>query len=259
MTILYGIPNCDTVKRARDWLATHGVEFEFHDFKKAGVPPDRLAAWVAAAQGHTTRAQSLATQAGDLAQVRQQYAREVMCRQAGIQFGDHGHEPRLVELSAEVSGPRVAAVTAWAAALARHDGTALMAVSSELESMGDRVAAADAAAHAAVAFRRQARRGATLTATARASRLVGECGARTLATTASSSPLQLSDREREVAVLVAQGWSSKQIAQHLVLSVRTVEGHLARMFTRLGLSGRAELARLIIESGRLPPSSGEQG
>ena len=49
MTTLYGIPNCDTVKRARDWLATHGVEYRFHDFKKQGVPADRLAAWVAAA------------------------------------------------------------------------------------------------------------------------------------------------------------------------------------------------------------------
>ena len=49
MTILYGIPNCDTVKRARDWLATRGVAFEFHDLRKAGVPADRLAAWVAAA------------------------------------------------------------------------------------------------------------------------------------------------------------------------------------------------------------------
>jgi len=49
MTTLYGIPNCDTVKRARDWLATHGVAFDFHDFKKSGVPADRLAAWVAAA------------------------------------------------------------------------------------------------------------------------------------------------------------------------------------------------------------------
>jgi Spx/MgsR family transcriptional regulator len=49
MTILYGIPNCDTVKRARDWLSAHGVACEFHDFKKAGVPADRLAAWVAAA------------------------------------------------------------------------------------------------------------------------------------------------------------------------------------------------------------------
>lgn len=49
MTILYGIPNCDTVKRARDWLATHGVAYDFHDFKKAGVPADRLQAWVDAA------------------------------------------------------------------------------------------------------------------------------------------------------------------------------------------------------------------
>ena len=47
--ILYGIPNCDTVKRARAWLVEHGVEHQFHDFKKAGVPPDRLDAWVAAA------------------------------------------------------------------------------------------------------------------------------------------------------------------------------------------------------------------
>ena len=39
---LYGIPNCDTVKRARTWLAEHGHDATFHDFKKAGVPPDRL-------------------------------------------------------------------------------------------------------------------------------------------------------------------------------------------------------------------------
>ena len=49
MAILYGIPNCDTVKRARAWLATHGVEFQFHDFKKQGVPAQRLKAWVTAA------------------------------------------------------------------------------------------------------------------------------------------------------------------------------------------------------------------
>jgi Spx/MgsR family transcriptional regulator len=49
MTTLYGIPNCDTVKRARDWLASHGVPHEFHDFKKAGVPAERLQAWVDAA------------------------------------------------------------------------------------------------------------------------------------------------------------------------------------------------------------------
>lgn len=46
---LYGIPNCDTVKRARAWLAGRGVEHAFHDFKRAGVPPERLDAWLCAA------------------------------------------------------------------------------------------------------------------------------------------------------------------------------------------------------------------
>jgi Spx/MgsR family transcriptional regulator len=45
-TTLYGIPNCDTVKRARAWLAEHGRDARFHDFKKQGVPADRLDAWI---------------------------------------------------------------------------------------------------------------------------------------------------------------------------------------------------------------------
>ncbi|MDP1528537.1 MAG: ArsC family reductase [Rhodoferax sp.] len=43
---LYGIPNCDTVKKARVWLVQHGVVFEFHDYKKAGIDRPRLEAWV---------------------------------------------------------------------------------------------------------------------------------------------------------------------------------------------------------------------
>ena len=46
--IVYGIPNCDSVKRARTWLAAQGVDHEFHDFKKAGVPASALDAWIAA-------------------------------------------------------------------------------------------------------------------------------------------------------------------------------------------------------------------
>ena len=49
MTTLYGIPNCDTVKKARAWLAERGIAHVFHDFKKQGVPPGRLQAWVDAA------------------------------------------------------------------------------------------------------------------------------------------------------------------------------------------------------------------
>jgi arsenate reductase (glutaredoxin) len=48
MISLYGIPNCDTVKTARAWLVTREIPHAFHDYKKQGVPPDRLAAWAGA-------------------------------------------------------------------------------------------------------------------------------------------------------------------------------------------------------------------
>jgi arsenate reductase len=44
---LYGIPNCDTVKKARNWLDQHGVAYAFHDYKKAGIDRARLEGWVA--------------------------------------------------------------------------------------------------------------------------------------------------------------------------------------------------------------------
>ncbi len=71
MIILYGISNCDTVKKARAWLTEHGQTYEFHDFKKHGVPPHKLALWAQAAgwekllnrQGTTWRKLDTAAQA----------------------------------------------------------------------------------------------------------------------------------------------------------------------------------------------------
>jgi Spx/MgsR family transcriptional regulator len=48
MITVYGIPNCDTVKKARVWLAEQGIETTFHDFKKQGVPAGELPAWLQA-------------------------------------------------------------------------------------------------------------------------------------------------------------------------------------------------------------------
>jgi len=45
---MYGIPHCDTVKKARLWLQDQGLACQFHDFKKDGVPPDALARWIQA-------------------------------------------------------------------------------------------------------------------------------------------------------------------------------------------------------------------
>ena len=71
MITLFGIPNCDTVKKARAWLTEHGVDYQFHDFKKQGIPQDRLNIWIAAAgwekvlnrKGTTWRKLDPATQA----------------------------------------------------------------------------------------------------------------------------------------------------------------------------------------------------
>ena len=49
MITVHGIPNCDTVKKARAWLTAQGLAHRFHDFKKDGVPPDALDEWLRAA------------------------------------------------------------------------------------------------------------------------------------------------------------------------------------------------------------------
>ena len=46
MITMYGIPNCDTIKKARTWLEAHKIEYAFHDYKKAGIDKARLEGWV---------------------------------------------------------------------------------------------------------------------------------------------------------------------------------------------------------------------
>jgi Spx/MgsR family transcriptional regulator len=70
--VVYGIPNCNTVKKARTWLDEQGLAFVFHDYKKQGVPVDRLDAWIKQVgwevlvnrQGTTWRQLDDATKAG---------------------------------------------------------------------------------------------------------------------------------------------------------------------------------------------------
>ena len=71
MITVYGIANCDTVKKARAWLTEHGVDYAFHDYKKQGVPAHLLGGWMAELgweklvnrQGTTWRKLDAATQA----------------------------------------------------------------------------------------------------------------------------------------------------------------------------------------------------
>ena len=171
-----------------------------------------------------------------------------MCLQTALAFGDRTGGPRLAELAGLVDGPRAALAARWAKALTAHDGDTLLEVSEGLASIGDLLAAGDAAAHAALAFDKQGRRGSRLTAGERAARIMRDCGATSPAARTVSSPLPLSAREREIATLVGEGLSNKQIAEALTMSVRTVEGHIYRACNKLGLAKRGELAAVISQS-----------
>ena len=217
------------------------------------LEPNRLlaTAWVAVGRGRITEAVDLVTEATEFARAHGQFAREVLCLQTAIQFGNNrNHTGRLDELARLVDSPRAFLVARWAAAQLARDGDALLAVSADFEAMGDRIGAADAAAHAADVFHSQNLRGSKLTASTRATQIITRCGATTPATRETASPLPLSKRERESATLVHDGLSNKEIADALTMSIRTVEGHIYRACNKLGLANRSELAELI---GQMTP------
>ena len=112
-------------------------------------------AWVVAGQGAVSEAIAISRAAAETARDNGQLAPEVMCLQTATQFGDRSTGPRLRELEAIVEGPRAGVAARFAEALHDLDGGELSAVSTAFEDMGDLIAAVDAAAHAAVAYRRQ--------------------------------------------------------------------------------------------------------
>ena len=150
------------------------------------------------------------------------------------------------ELESIVEGPRVGLAARFAAALRDGDAAELSSVSEEFERMGDLVAAVDAAAHAALAYRRQDIRGSALGCSTRAEALADQCGgASTPALRQASEPLPLTDREAEIVMLIGEGLSNRAVAERLTLSVRTVESHIYRAMLKTGTTSRDELVALL--------------
>jgi len=210
---------------------------------------DRLlaTAWAVAASGHLTRARKITCSAAEYARAHNQTGREVWCLQTALQFGDRTLADRSAAAAATVDGPRADAVARYARALADDDAVALAQVSLDFEAIGDLLAAMDASAQASLLHLQEGRRGAALTASGRAHRLAEACSAVSPALLAATSPVTLSPREREIVTLVSHGLSNRSIAEAITASVRTVEGHLYRVMSRLGVRNRAELATLIRE------------
>jgi DNA-binding CsgD family transcriptional regulator len=212
------------------------------------VEPDVVLArgWVAASEGAVSEGITLAREAAELAEAREQWAYEVLALHTAVRFGDRTAAGRLAELADQVDGPRASAAAVHAAALAAEDPDGLLAASERFEEMGDLLAALDAAAHAHAASRRRGDRAWARGAAGRAERLAEAAeAARTPAYLAVARPLPLTDREREIVNLAARGWTNRQIADRLVVSVRTVEGHLYRASAKLGVSDRTQLGDIL--------------
>ncbi len=218
------------------------------------VPPDYLfmqtawdlaTAWALAAGGALTEAIATARAAAEDARDRRQPTHELACLQAAAQWGDASCADRTRELADLLSIPLAAVVAQHTKALQADDGEGLLTASAQYRAIGDRATAADVAAQAAVAFSRGQQRKRALYAAALARELADACGG--LITPALRNPVEtpLTGREREIIELVATGLSNRDIADRLVMSVRTVEGHVYRACQRVGAQSRAELAAIL--------------
>ncbi len=152
----------------------------------------------------------------------------------------------LERIAAGTTSPLMAAMARHAKAAASRDGEELALVAEEFAGRGMLLLAAEALAQAAKCDGAAAPlRDRWL---ARAAHVLASCpGAATPLLSGIESPL--SDREAEIASLAAGGATSRQIAERLVLSARTVDNHLAAVYRRLGLSGRDELAAIFGRAG----------
>ncbi|MCX5041981.1 LuxR C-terminal-related transcriptional regulator [Aldersonia sp. NBC_00410] len=206
--------------------------------------------WLAAARGETTAAIAHMHVAAEAAGVASRFAVQADALFTAARFGDRTVAERLAELATAIDGETVQVQAAHAAGVAEQDGAALAAVAARWEGLGALLFAADAAAQAAAAYERVHERRDKTKVSGLAFRLAEQCDdARTPALRAEAHPLPLTGREREIASMVAQGLSNKKIAERLVVSVRTVEGHIYRACTKLDVPDRDGLAKAVQSAG----------
>ena len=214
-------------------------------------------AWVAASQGQVSSARELSGRAAAAARANGQWAREVLALQCSVQFGENATTvDRLDDLCVVVEGPRAATAARYARALSDRDAATLGELSHDFESMGDLLAAADAAGQASALHSGKGRPSAALSEGGRAQHLALICGgAMSPVIAAARVVLPITAREREVATLVAQGLSNREIADAMNISVRTVESHVQRACSKTGVSNRVKLAELVMPSAGRPAAS----
>jgi ATP/maltotriose-dependent transcriptional regulator MalT len=218
----------------------------------SGLPPshgssvDLLAgrAWASVAGGDLSAARQHLAEAADLAVAIGDRVGEASALHDQARLGGApAVADRLAQVVAGIDGALAPARLEHTQALARGDGDRLLTVSDALEALGAWLLAAEAASDAAVALRRDREPRRAAAAQRRAAELGGRCeGVTTPALRAVESRALLTQAERDVASLAAAGRSNREIATALYLSLRTVENRLYRIYEKLGISGRSELA-----------------
>jgi DNA-binding NarL/FixJ family response regulator len=161
-----------------------------------------------------------------------------------VRFGSASEAvARLEELAVVLDGELSDIHASHARAIADGDAQQLAAVVDRYEAIDTLGYAAETAADLAALLRSTGQARRATAAQQRAGELAARAGGiRTPAMARGGGVEPLTTREREVALLAANGMSSKQVGHRLHLSTRTVDTHLARVYRKLGISTRTELA-----------------
>ena len=202
-------------------------------------------AWERASVGQTAAARKHAVGAAQIARRTGTFAIEMRALHIAVRFGDRSQTARLEELARMLKTPLAEAAADHARGLAFHDGDLLDVVADRFVDLGAVALAADAAAQAAREHAGKGNRGKEIESSTRAYWLANQGGLRTPAVGAAARPLPISGRQHEIAMLVGAGLSNRQIAARLTVSVRTVDGHLYRIFGKLCISSRDQLIHLL--------------
>ena len=209
-------------------------------------------AWATAAAGDASAARRTLIDAAVAAEEQGIAMLAALARFDALRLGDPAQAAPLAAAAAVVDSAIVELAARWAAA--PNDGPELQAVAEALEGLGCLMFAAEAFAAAATAWRKAGEQRKATADEHRADELIRRCrGANAAAITTVDSVVPLTAREREIVLLVVDGLSTKEVAERLFLSARTVSNHLQNAYTKLGISKRSELAAALTRLG------GDQG
>ncbi len=198
--------------------------------------------WVAAAEHREEDAGDAASAAASLAARLGQWPVEARALHTAARLGRAGEmSDRLRQLSDQLGDRLLRAFAAQADAAASGSGERLDDVAGEFADLGAQALAADARAQAAEAHRGAGHRRQASASAASATSLARSGGGIRTPALEGLVPYKLTVREREVATLASQGVSNQEIARRLVLSVRTIETHLGRVYDKLGIHSRRAL------------------